>query len=64
MPCIQEDRLREMESCGINTNMHLKVPLQSKVSYMVIIVRDGIFYVADGPTPCEELFAIKTKNTL
>lgn len=45
LPYIQKDRLREGESCGITTNMHLKVPVQSKVRRMVITVRDGIFCV-------------------
>lgn len=35
----------ETESCGVTINMHLKVPVQSKVPCMVIAVRDGICFV-------------------
>lgn len=42
---ILKDRLRERESCGVTTSMHLKVLVQSVVPYMVITVRDGGFFV-------------------
>lgn len=45
LPYFQKDRLRERESCGITNNVHLKVPVQSKILYMVIAVRDGVFHV-------------------
>lgn len=43
--CVQKNRVRERESCGITTNRHLKFSVESKIPYMVPAIRYGIFNV-------------------